>query len=185
MDDFSGMMGSFGTSDYWLEPDFLLSSLVSLMANKMDSQLGVTLVVKGNIMTGVLVGEREYLTAVNNIFKSMAKDTIPNPTKDELRMIEESFHFDQMTEDVYSEDLDEDDDEEDYDVNIIRHLHLKDPVIIYPNAALSFMESPLPILRIKLSTVDGWMLGRMSLVSSDELEDMPRPRPRPDNDIRH
>ena len=55
----------------------------------------------------------------------------------------------------------------------IRHLHLKDPVIIYPGSTLSFVDSALPILRIRLAAVDGWMLGRISVISDDdELPDV-------------
>jgi hypothetical protein len=181
-----------GDNSYWQEPDFLLSNLVSLLANKLESQLGITLLVKGTIMSGILVGELEYLTAVNNIFKSIAKESLVNPTKEDLQMVDESFIFDMLTEDKYEynedEDGDEDaedaedddnfDDEDDFDVMQIRHLHLKDPVIVYPQSALSLSESPLPIIRVKLTAVDGWMLGRMAMVSPDDF--MP-----PDSGIRH
>ncbi len=30
------------------------------------------------------------------------------------------------------------------------------------------MDSALPILRIRLATVDGWMLGRLSVISDDD-----------------
>jgi hypothetical protein len=179
-----------GDNSYWQEPDFLLSNLVSLLANKLESQLGITLLVKGTIMSGILVGELEYLTAVNNIFKSIAKESLVNPTKEDLQMVDESINFDLLSEDNYAYDEDEEEegddddgdedfgDEDDFDVMQIRHLHLKDPVIVYPQSALSLSESPLPIIRVKLTAVDGWMLGRMAMVSPDDF--MP-----PDNGIRH
>ena len=60
-----------------------------------------------------------------------------------------------------------------FDVGNIRHLHLKDPVIIYPGATLSFMDSALPILRIRLAAVDGWMLGRISVIADDDDDELP------------
>ncbi len=163
----------FDLSAYWQEPDFLLSDLVSLMANRADSQMGVTLLLKGTIMTGTLVGEREYLRRVNEIFKRMARESLPKPSKEDLASIDEAFGFDELIEDDYSvEDGDEGDEPADVpDASPIRHLHLKDPVIIYPGSTLSFMESELPILRIRLAVIDGWMLGRVSVIADadDEL----------------
>lgn len=179
-----------GDGGFWNEPDFLLSNLVSLMANKMDSQLGITLLVRGLIMTGTLAGEREYLTAVNNMFKSIAKDSLVKPSKDDLEAIDRAFIFDQLTEDNYppdqsdSEDDETDLEEEEFDIAQIRYLHLKDPVIIYPQSALSLTESPLPIIRIRLTEVDGWMMGRMSVISLGDDEEN-NGFGLPDNGIRH
>ena len=185
MNDFS----DFDLAAYWQEPDFLLSDLVSLMANKADSQLGVTLMIKGAIMTGTLVGEREYLARINEMFKRMARELLPKPTKEDLASIEDAFGFDELTEDFYPEGDDDEEDEdgkdgkdkeaeEDDDIDAIepspiRHLHLKDPVIIYPGSTLSFTDSALPILRIRLAAVDGWMLGRISVIAEDEDDDLP------------
>jgi hypothetical protein len=187
--DFANMLGG-GDSAFWQEPDFLLSSLVSLMANKLDSEIGITLMVKGMMLTGTLVGEREYLNAINTMFKSIAKNAIATPSKDELKMIDEAFIFNELTEDVYDdedeeepEDDDEeggDEDEEDFGPEPpaeIRHLHIKDPMFIYSQSSLSFSESPLPIMRIRLTAVDGWMMGRMTVVPMDDDDDDDLPMP--------
>lgn len=164
----------FDLAAYWSEPDFLLTDLVSLMANRADSQLGVTLMVKGAILTGTLVGEREYLRRINDMFKRMARETLTKPTKEDLKSIDEAFGFDELIEDVYPEPEEEaegelETDEVDLDEGSpIRHLHLKDPVIIYPGSTLSFIDSTLPILRIRLAAIDGWMLGRISVISDDD-----------------
>src|SRR3990172_20754 len=89
----------FDLSAYWQEPDFLLTDLVSLMANKADSQMGITLIVKGAILTGTLVGEREYLRRVNDMFNRMARETLVKPTKEDLASIDEAFSFDELVED--------------------------------------------------------------------------------------
>ena len=95
MTDFS----DFDLSAYWQEPDFLLTDLVSLLANRSDSQMGITLMVKGAILTGTLVGEREYLRRVNDMFKRMARETLTKPTKEDLASIDEAFGFDELIED--------------------------------------------------------------------------------------
>lgn len=162
----------FDFSAYWQEPDFLLTDLVSLMANKADSQMGVTLMIRGAIMTGTLVGEREYLRRFNEMFKRMARETLVKPTKEDLASIDEAFGFDELVEDDYPPEGAEEEAEEAEielpEASPIRHLHLRDPIIIYPGSTLSFMDSTLPILRIRLTAIDGWMPGRISVISDDD-----------------
>lgn len=163
----------FDLSAYWQEPDFLLTDLVSLMANRVDSHMGVTLMVKGAILTGTLVGEREYLKRINDLFKHMARDSMGKVSQEDLASIDEAFGFEDLVEDDYPQSEASDEDAEPPEASPIRHLHLKDPVIIYPGSTLSFMESEVPVLRIRLAAVDGWMLGRISIVSSDDDGDLP------------
>jgi len=158
----------FDLAAYWQEPDFLLTDLVSLLANKADAQMGITLMVKGAILTGTLVGERDYLKRINDMFKRMARESLSKPSKEELASIDEAFSFNEMVEDVYPDGAEQEKEAETPEASPIRHLHLKDPVIIYPGSTLSFMESELPILRIRLTAVDGWMLGRISVISDED-----------------
>lgn len=160
----------FDLSAYWQEPDFLLTDLVSLLANRVDSQMGVTLMVKGAVLTGTLIGERDYLRRINEAFKRMARESLTKPSKETLESIEEAFSFDDLVEDDYPQGEEGDKPPE---ASPIRHLHLKDPVIIYPNSTLSFMESELPVLRIRLAAIDGWMLGRISVISTDDDGGLP------------
>lgn len=170
----------FADPGFWLEPDFLLTTLVSMLANKMDSQVGITLLVHGTLITGALVSESEYLDRMDGLFKETATNALITPTKEELKFFEEALRFETQYEDIYPGDDDTDDGPGPKDeVGSLRHLHLKDPVIVYPGAALSFVDSPLPIMRIKLASVDGWLIGRMNLVGPDDLSDIP------DNGIRH
>lgn len=164
----------FMDSGYWAEPDFLLADLVSLMANKMGAQLGMTLMIKGSVLTGTLVGEREYLQSINRLFKSLARDSMVKPSKDDLAAIDDAFQFDLLTEDIYPDEDDEDDEvinDEPPETPPIRYLHLKDPMIVYPGSTISFTDSALPILRLRLSMVDGWLPGRITIISDDELHD--------------
>ena len=173
----------FDLSAYWQEPDFLLAELVSLLANRADLQLGITLLVKGAILTGTLVGERDYLNRVNTMFKQMARESLVKPTKDDLASIDDAFGFDELVEDNYTDEPDAEDAQAEapaeadkpewVEPSPIRHLHLKDPVLIYPGATLSFTESALPILRIRLAAIDGWMLGRISVIADDVDDQLP------------
>lgn len=198
--------------DFWREPDFLLADLVSGLVNKGGLELGVTLFVKGLVITGTLTSEKEYLTAITQLFTEQAKRALVNPSRQDLDATEEAFDFTNLAEDVdltelYGERADEfdepDDDEADDDKGLddgwiaefpalerelnngapaIRYLHLKEPTVIQPQPAVSFTHSDVPILRIRLTTIDGWMVGRVNVESSDDLTDFPPYSP---NDIRH
>jgi hypothetical protein len=172
-------------NSFWHEPDFLLADLVSSMANKGGMQLGVTLMVKGVVLTGTLVSEREYLAALSEMFTSQAKKSVPTPSKAELRAIEEAFDFNMLTEDSYpgDDDLpdmdlddgaeedrdDEVDDEDEFPIGPtpVRHLHLKDPTILLPQPAITFAHGEISIMRLRLTAIDGWMLGRAAVVDPD------------------
>lgn len=166
------MLDNFDMEGYWQEPDFLLADLVSFMANHIGSGLGVTLMIHGRVVTGTLVGEHEYLESVGRLFKKMAREAMPKPSPEELASIDKAFVFTEMAEDVYDED-EGDEDEDPLPPSPIRHLHLKDPIIIGAGATMSFGDSQLPIMRVRLAAVDGWMLGRVNLMSSDDLPGAP------------
>jgi hypothetical protein len=170
--EFWRMNPEFDTPEsYWLEPDFLLLDLVSYLANKLGAQIGITLMIKGAFLTGTLVGEREYLEALSRLFQDMITASLPKELSAEERLsITESLNFSALTEDIYPEEMGADEDEEDaFDTPPIRYLHLKDPSLIQAGAALSLSDNPLPIMRIRISAVDGWMTGRlMTMGDSDE-----------------
>jgi hypothetical protein len=179
MDNFFGL----DDSQYWHEPDFLLGLLVSLMGNKLNSEFGITLMLKGMVITGTLVSEREYLHQLNDMFQKIMRTAMVKPSEDDLKVLEDAFNFDDMTEDMYPSDTgeDEDDDEDDAGLQPIRHLHLREPFILTPGAAMTFSESPLPIVRLRLTAVDGWLPGRITVVDpmtgDDDDDDFAAPFP--------
>lgn len=180
-------------SGFWQEPDFLLSDLISMLVNRSGIQFGITLMVRGMVVSGVLVGEREYLAELSKYFQDQAKDAIKEvmatATKKEVREMlkeaEEAWDFTYLTEDVYqdeeADEKEEDEDDEDEfglpppDFSEIRHLHLKDVEIVFPAPGLEFFQSRIPTWRIRLTSIDGWLVGRsvaqMPFPSSDELDD--------------
>jgi hypothetical protein len=198
--------GDGGDSDFWQEPDFLLADLVSGFVNKGGMELGITLFVKGLVLTGTLTSEQEYLKAISGMFAAQAKKSLVNPSKQEIKNTEEVFDFTGLAEDVdltelygerepeFEDELDDepepnlngsgpdglDEDDDDRTMPNIRYLHLKDPVIIQPQPAVSFTHTQVSILRVKLNTVDGWMVGKVTV--DDDLADFPPPPP---NEIRH
>jgi hypothetical protein len=195
-----------GDSDFWQEPDFLLADLVSGFVNKGGMELGITLFVKGLVLTGTLTSEQEYLKAISGMFAAQAKKSLVNPSKQEIKNTEEVFDFTGLAEDVdltelygerepeFEDELEEEleshpnpngigpdgVDDDDRTMPNIRYLHLKDPVIIQPQPAVSFTHTQVSILRVKLNTVDGWMVGKVTV--DDDLSDFPPPPP---NEIRH
>jgi hypothetical protein len=111
-----------------------------------------------------------------------------------LKTTEEVFDFTSLAEDIdLPEETAEEEDEEfddfdDLDVDnrhfpTIRHLHLKDPVIIQPQPAVSFTHNQVSVLRIRLQAIDGWMIGKVSMEPDDLLDSFPPPPPT--NEIRH
>jgi hypothetical protein len=171
--------GGGGDNDFWQEPDFLLADLVSGFVNKGGMELGITLFVKGLVLTGTLTSEQEYLKAISGMFASQAKKSLVNPSKQEIKH-RRNIRLHGLAEDVDLTELygerdaefegefkrtgtqsrwdraDEiDEDEEDRTMPSIRYLHLKDPVIIQPQPAVSFTHTQVSILRVKLTTVDG------------------------------
>lgn len=170
------------TSGFWQEPDFLLTDLVSAFVNRGGMQIGLTLFMKGMVITGTLVGEQEYLATMSKMFARQARKSMLHPTAEDLQVTEELFDFTGLTEDVDTKD-DEDDDGDEFNpdetpVPTIRFMHLKDPVILQPQSSISFSHSQLPIMRIRLTAVDGWMMGKVSL---DDDADFPLSP----NEVRH
>ena len=175
---------------FWQEPDYLLSDLISMLVNRSGIQFGITLMVRGMIVSGVLVSEREYLAELSKYFQDQAKDAIKEmmasaPKKDMRKMLkeaEDAWDFTYLTEDNYrdekdNEEAEDEDDEFDLspDFSEIRHLHLKDVEVVFPAPGLEFFQSRIPTWRIRLTSIDGWLVGRsvahIPFPSSDEPDD--------------
>jgi len=150
----------------WQEPDFILSYLVSSMVNVVGVQIGVTVLLKGMVVTGTLVGEREYLEAVTDMFSAQLRRSMAGLSKSEREAAQEAFDLTGLAEDFYPEEDKDEPGEDDLGVTPILHMHLKDPLVLFPQPAIGFTDSVVPILRVRLTAVDGWMLGRASIAPS-------------------
>jgi len=179
-----------GESSFWQEPDPFLVDLVSGFVNKGGMELGITLFIKGQVITGTLVSEQEYLNAMSDMFAGQAKKSMVKPTKEELKATEDVFDFTHLAEDIdptelypdADEDEDEDFDLDDLPMPVIRHLHLKDPVILQPQPSVSFSHSQISIIRIRLTAIDGWMIGKVAVEDDTLGSDF---MPPPASQIRH
>lgn len=194
---FDDIMPDFGGEDtFWQEPDFFLADLVSGFVNKGGMELGVTLFVRGVVITGTLVSEREYLQAMSDMFAEQARKSLVKPTKEDLKITREVFDFTRMAEDEDPEDFrrraaqaknankkgdsrfyDPEGMDEEESAVPIRHLHVREPVILQPQPAVSFSHSQVPILRLRLTQIDGWMIGKVNVEDDDDdlLDDFPPP----------
>lgn len=202
MDDFFMSDGS-----YWQAPDFILTDIITTMVNMMEMPVGITLFMKGMIISGSLVSERQYLSSLSAVFQALASASFEGAEDDaEMKQeIQRMFDFTKLTENDYSlmdmEDeeleathddvdfdlnLDEDDDDEAFDfdefyqmkkssVVPVRFMHLRDAMVLYPGASIGFRHSILPIIRIRIHSIDGWILGQALDASELQGDDEPRP----------
>ncbi len=183
------MFGDFDFSDLFdgggpslNEPDYILAYLVSSLVNMGGAPLGITLMVRGTIITGTLIGEREYLDILSDMLQAQVRDALAERPEDERRMAERAFDLREFTEDFYPEgDEDEDEDEGPTPMDIV-HLHLKNPLVISPQPSIGFSSGPLPVMRIRLINIDGWMLGTSI---PDDMDDFLSPNGSPNGDIKH
>lgn len=205
-----------GNSEFWLEPDFFLTELVSLFVNRGGMELGITLFVHGAVITGTLVSEQVYLQSMSEMFVSQAKRALYKPSQNDIETTESIFDFTRLAEDFTPEeiremleeraaaianrrqkDFDNDDDDEegedfdemdfddlddDIDHSHVRHLHLKDPLVLHPQNPVSYSHGQVSILRLRLTAIDGWMIGKVTLEENDTLDDFPPPPP---NTLKH
>jgi len=203
MKDMSDMDDFFmDESGYWQAPDFILSDIITTMVNMMDMPIGITIFMKGMILSGSLVSERQYLASLSAVFQSLAQATFDDDGDGEMETeIQRLFDFTKLTENDYDVDeLDdeefelpeeepineieeEDEDEIDFDelyrmkkasVVPVRFMHLRDAMVLYPGASIGFRHSILPIVRIRINSIDGWILGQ-ALDANEMDNDEPRP----------
>lgn len=149
----------------------MLADIVSFMANKLEVGLGITLMCRGAVYTGTLVGEREFLRQANDLLKALVRDSLPSASRADLREVDAAFIYDQLFEDQYADsDVSGDQATDASRSQPIRFLHLQSPVIIYPGSTISFTESALPIMRIRLTEIDGWMMGRITIFAPEHRD---------------
>ncbi len=201
MDDFFMSDGA-----YWQAPDFILTDIITTMVNMMEMPVGITIFMKGMIVSGSLVSERQYLGSLSAVFQALASASFEGSEddaemKDELQRL---FDFTKLAENDYSmmdEDDDDDqpdttlEDESDFDLEMdedgfdfdefydmkkssvvpVRFMHLRDAMVLYPGASIGFRHSILPIIRIRINSIDGWILGQALDASQLDGDDEPRP----------
>ncbi|RMG77841.1 MAG: hypothetical protein D6711_00685 [Chloroflexi bacterium] len=163
----------FDETAFWLEPDTVLTDIVISLVNVMGMPIGVTLFIKGMVISGVLVSENEYLTSLTDTFRSLIHTNVDN--QEFANQVDELLDFTPMAETSLELENDPDDDSQDPMLipAPVRYLHLRDALILSPYPAMGFSQSILPIMRIKLTAVDGWLLGQAAGVEDEPNGDKP------------
>ena len=159
--------------DFWQEPDVVLGEIVATLVNVMQMPIGITLFTKGAVLSGTLVSENEYLQVLSDTFKAIVEPGLKDADPEVARNILELVDFKPFAEGFTppEDDEDEDDDEiTDSVMGAVRHLHLKDVVMMTPYPPLAFDQAVLPVLRLRLTMIDAWILGQ---AVKEDLPDFP------------
>ena len=166
-DDFDFISNQYDAASFWQEPDFLLADIVHLLVNLAGLEIGVTLFVKGMTLTGILTSERSYLQDLSDTFRKrvQVKDKRMSQTeRDELNAM---FDFTRLSESTVAQELDEEGVPIPAGTSPIRFVHLKNPMWIGPEGVMDFGHGSSPYIRLRLTLIDGWMLGE--LITSDMM----------------
>lgn len=191
-------MNFLGDDSHWDEPDFMLSYIITALVNGTGMELGVTLMLRGLVISGTLVSEQTYLEKVTETLMNqvdLSKVDMPEQVKESLlalldlrKMTEFNIddyimedEVDDMEDEDWEEAEDDDEDWEDDDLDMpppLQFLHLKDPLMLAGDPPIGFGEGSDVVLRLRLTSIDGWMLGRLT-------PDIPDFMDFGDNGVRH
>lgn len=182
-------------ADDWHEPDVILSYLVTTLVNGMGLEIGMTMVVNGLVMSGTLISEKAYLDIMTETLQSQISfddKKVPEEVQEALADLldlrpmaefdpEEIAERMQAVEDMFEvDDEEDDDDDDDFDVDdfddipeipVIHYAHIKDPVMVAGEPPVSFGEGSRVVMRIRLASIDSWMLGRLMSSLDDDFSD--------------
>ena len=157
--DYAGGYEDFDMSSFWQEPDFILADIVHLMVNLAGLEIGVTLFVKGMTITGVLTSEENYLKDLSDTFRRRVQVNKQHMTKAEQEEFDSMFDFTHLGESTISQQLDEEGIHVPSRMASIRFLHIKNPLLVVSQGVVNFAHGDAPYIRLRLSMIDGWMLG--------------------------
>jgi len=160
----------FDMNAYWNEPDFLLADIVNMLVNIAGLEIGITLFVKGMTLTGVLTSEEKYLRDLTDTFRRRVhmKNSKGKMSKKDRKELDNMFDFTRLSETMINQELNADGAIPD-GYPTVRFLHLKNPIRVGQGGVMNFGQGDVPYIRLRLSLIDGWMLGE--IVSPDIFED--------------
>jgi len=133
------------TSKNWQEPDGILQSLVTLV-NEGRISLTITLIVNGTIVSGSVISGQEYTEAMKDIFALGVPDAPEDSASRVLEAIAEKLSP-QLSSSAGTA----------HDTQLTAFIHLKDMRRLGDN--LKFTDAEFPVWRVRLSAIDGWMIG--------------------------
>jgi hypothetical protein len=140
--------------------DWLLEELVSVMNQSADSSLSIVLTVKGVVMSGMLIGVRQYFELLGRSLGEGFRHASQSDTSaDDASQVEQTYaKIGRVAQAAFTDESNE----RGQGRPQIRFLHLKDPRILVGDQ-VSHLNSPIPLVwRGKLSEVDGFMLGNLT-----------------------
>jgi len=161
-----------GGGNVWDEPDVVLSYIVTMLVNTMGIEVGVTLMTRGLVISGSLVSEAVYLENVTQMLikqVDITDEDVPEEAREALKSVMDMrglYEFDPddfipgpdaVPDDYEYDEMDEFVDDE--MAPVIQYLHLKDPLILAGEPPINFAEGSDAMLRLRLTSIDGWMLG--------------------------
>jgi hypothetical protein len=165
-----------GGENFWDEPDFVLTYIVTALVNGMGVEVGVTFMVRGVLVSGTMISEDSYLELLTQQLQnqiSLDDTDAPEDAKEALKAVLDlrslkEFSPEDYLPDVAPEDFDDDDRlfaVEDVDMGegppLLQHVHIKDPLIIASDQSIGFGEGEDVLYRLRLTSIDGWMVGRL------------------------
>ncbi len=184
------MFGGGASENLWDEPDIVLSYIVTALVNGMGLEIGVTLMARGLVVSGTLTSEHNYLEQISNVLMNQVQftdESVPEDVRESLKALLDLRSLSEFDADSYlpgagsismGDEGDEDesddndfadmDDFDDDDMDIVdlpptlQYLHLKDPIIVAGEPPINFGEGSDVMVRLRLTTIDGWMLGKIS-----------------------
>lgn len=171
--DFGHMGEEFDTGAFWQEPDFLLADIIHLLVNMAELEIGVTLFVKGMTLTGILTSERNYLRDLTDTFRRRVKPKNGKMSKKEREEFNSMFDFTRLAESSVAQELDDEGITLPPGMSPIRFLHLKNPMLVGPEGVLDFAQGDAPYVRLRLTLIDGWMLGEVVTPDMFRDDDVP------------
>jgi hypothetical protein len=190
-----------GNDNIWDEPDLVLQYIVTALVNGMGLEMSVTLMARGLVVSGTLISEATYLDNISNLLKKQVSFNDPDMPAEvreslqqvlDLRSLTEFDISDFISEAMLNEDereeMDDEDDYEDYDYDDdysdmppeLQYLHLRDPLILAGEPPIDFGEGSDIVLRLRLTSIDGWMIGKISPNIPPEYFDL-----NSDDDVKH
>jgi hypothetical protein len=160
MDDF-GM--DFGMDEFWSEADFILQDIVRTIVNVMGAEIGITLFMRGMVVSGTMVSEAAYLATLTDFFQNQVRSGLKDMDAEIADTIINALDFRDLAE-TSVPDFDDEDPSDDDDFGgfpePIRFLHLREVTVLTPQPSLGFETAIVPTMRVRLTSIDGWLLGQ-------------------------
>ncbi len=182
------MFSMGGGDNFWDEPDFVLTYIVTALVNGMGMEIGMTFMVRGVLVSGTLISEDSYLDLLTQRLQqqiSLDDTDAPAEAREALKTVLDLRSLKEFSPDDYVPPVDEDDfDEDDLPLSpddlgdldpgemppALQHVHIKDPLIVAGDQSVGFGEGGDILYRLRLTSIDGWMVGRL-------MPDMPNDFP--------